>query len=331
MTFLEIAQFVCEGPEFIDGVEAGRVKERLKREYRLIWDSFTWKDSQEPITRSVKGVTLFEPTAEAVSQEFTANVIGIGNAPRCDFTSGTPIAQLSEAGTAVTVSTTGTLPEPLTADTVYYLSFENAVTDSDFDFLPGIGEDRIIPTTAGTGTHTVSKFNGVTTISNGSSVEVDMPLSARWNDNNELTAVDRDYLFRLCSQADIQTGTPTCFAIFPRTASGLVQIRMYPYPNIDGELTLLVKRKLLASELLDTSTPVLRGVENVLIAMGEAHLFMRANLPDRAQEAQARAADRLRVMKDMETNQQASVQRIVPVEDRYDFHYPGENRTKGYW
>lgn len=104
---------------------------------------------------------------------------------------------------------------------------------------------------------------------------------------------------------------PSNFANLPKDASGNCRIRLIPATSTAGSLFALGKLKLQA--LGDNDSPVLRGVDNALLAFAEGDMYERSRQFSKAQAKFTEAAAQIQIMRDLEKGQQQSVSRIIPV------------------
>ncbi len=104
---------------------------------------------------------------------------------------------------------------------------------------------------------------------------------------------------------------PSNFANLPKDASGNCRIRLIPATSQAGSLFALGKLKL--QSLGDNDSPVLRGVDNALLAFAEGDMYERSRQFSKAQAKFTEAASHIQIMRDLEKGQQQSVSRIIPV------------------
>jgi len=124
----------------------------------------------------------------------------------------------------------------------------------------------------------------------------------------------------------LQTGanhrsTPTKFFHLPKDSSGRPRIRLVPTPKDAGTLYILGKLKY--DELDDAESPVIRGVDNALIAFAEGDMLEYEKQYGKAQLKFTEAAGAVAVMKDLQRNQNGSESRFIPVE--YGDYYETED------
>ena len=112
---------------------------------------------------------------------------------------------------------------------------------------------------------------------------------------------------------------PANYANLPRDASGNCRIRLIPATSTDGTLFALGKLKL--QNLTDNDTPVIRGIDNALLAFAEGDMYERSRQFQKAQVKFTEAAAQIQIMRDLEKGQQQSVTRIIPVvNDEYSIN-----------
>lgn len=112
-------------------------------------------------------------------------------------------------------------------------------------------------------------------------------------------------------------GTPRNFINLPSSNDGSPRIKLVPVPTEGGTLFALGKVKLEA--LTDSGTPALRGIDSALLAYVEGDMLERARQYGKAQAKYAEGAAHVQTMRDIERNQMAGSQRIIPSPDQsYD-------------
>ena len=109
---------------------------------------------------------------------------------------------------------------------------------------------------------------------------------------------------------------PSNFVNLPKSATGKCRIKLVPATSTAGNLFALGKLKL--ETMGDTDSPVLRGVDNALLAFAEGDMYERSRQFAKSQVKFAEAAAHIQIMKDLEKGQQQSITRIVPyINDEY--------------
>jgi hypothetical protein len=104
---------------------------------------------------------------------------------------------------------------------------------------------------------------------------------------------------------------PSNFANLPKDASGNCRIRLIPATSTAGSLFALGKLKL--TNLTDDDTPVIRGIDNALLAFSEGDMYERSRQFAKSQVKFAEAASQIQIMRDLEKGQQQCITRIIPV------------------
>jgi len=160
------------------------------------------------------------------------------------------------------------------------------------------------------GTVSQTVASGTDTVS--LSTTMDFPVSAYW-DEREITPVDYQRVFQMNPALLAETGTPTDFIVLPKVTgpSGTYsQIKLLRIP--DNSKTLLVLGKKYATPLGDNDSPTLSGIDNTLVAFVEADALEYLQQYAKAQAKLQEAGAHLQLMRDMEKNQSARVQQLVP-------------------
>jgi len=135
-------------------------------------------------------------------------------------------------------------------------------------------------------------------------------------DGNELVGQDYLSFFQLDPNIWLDVSgrrtTPTNFVPLPKNGSGYARIRLIPTPALAGTLYVLAKLKFV--ELGDSDSPCLRGVDNALLAYGEAAMLERARQYGKAQLKNQEGQAMEQLMKDLERGQQQVNSVVVPAQ-----------------
>lgn len=105
-------------------------------------------------------------------------------------------------------------------------------------------------------------------------------------------------------------GRPSNFVSIPKSQGGLCRIKLVPVTSTAGVVFAI--GKLLLANLGDTEAPVLRGIDNALLAFAEGDMYERSRQFSKAQVKFTEAAAHIQIMKDIEKGQQQSITRIIP-------------------
>lgn len=109
---------------------------------------------------------------------------------------------------------------------------------------------------------------------------------------------------------------PSNFVNIPKDASGNCRIRLVPATSTAG--TLFALGKLNLQTMGDSDSPVLRGIDNALLAFAEGDMYERSRQFAKSQVKFTEAAAHIQIMKDLEKGQQQSITRIIPmINDEY--------------
>ena len=109
--------------------------------------------------------------------------------------------------------------------------------------------------------------------------------------------------------ADRRT-TPVNFTPLPKDASGNCRIKPIPTPNAAGTVYALGKLK--NTDLGDSDSPVIPGVDNVLLAYAEGDMLERSMQYSKAQLKFTEATTLLQISRELDNVQQNKVSVIVP-------------------
>lgn len=104
--------------------------------------------------------------------------------------------------------------------------------------------------------------------------------------------------------------TPGNFINLPKNGAGYARVKMNPTPDVAGTLYVLAKLKWVA--LGDSDSPVLRGIDNALLAMAEGDMQERARQYAKAQAKYTEGGANIQIMRDIEKGQQQSNSVIIP-------------------
>lgn len=151
----------------------------------------------------------------------------------------------------------------------------------------------------------------------GAQFYIETPVAIKLVDssNNHTDLIGADWVsFFQIDPSSFDTSTafraqPRNFIVLP-TYQGFACVRMVPTPDVDSTAYCLGKVKW--QELQDSHTPLLRGVDNALIAYAEGDMMERARQYGKAQAKFAEAAAHVGTMKDLEKNQTQTISRIIP-------------------
>lgn len=110
-------------------------------------------------------------------------------------------------------------------------------------------------------------------------------------------------------------GNPTNFAPLPADASGNCRVKPIPTPKAAGTFYCLGKLKF--TELGDSDSAVIRGVDNALLAYAEGDMLERSMQYQKAQAKYTEATNLLQVCRDLDRVQPQNVSRIIPLVPDY--------------
>jgi hypothetical protein len=141
---------------------------------------------------------------------------------------------------------------------------------------------------------------------------VERIIAIRASRTHILTQADSPMLMQLDPTVFERTGEPVAFEDFTDTADGnKLKLRLYPVPQASIEITLAGKRALIPLVNND-DRPIIRNVDNALIAFVQGDMLQRARQYGKAKEAFAEAGALLQSIQNLETQQSARVQRVIP-------------------
>ena len=144
---------------------------------------------------------------------------------------------------------------------------------------------------------------------------LDFPVSARWDDK-EITPIDYSAVFQIDPTLFNDAGAVVNFIVMPKSGGNAV-IKLLRKPSVSKSLLILGKLKLVA--LGDTDSPLINGIDNVLLGLVEGDMLEHVRQYQKAQLKYTEAMNQLTIAKDLEKQQSASNTRIIPmVEDHWN-------------
>ena len=138
---------------------------------------------------------------------------------------------------------------------------------------------------------------------------VDFPVAARWDDK-EIVPMDYSAVFQIDPTLFNDSGAVVNFLVLPKTTSGAARIKLLRKPDEGKNLLVLGKLKLVS--LNDGDSPKINGIDNILISMVEGDMLEHTRQYGKAQMKFQEAMNQLKIAKDMENHQSASITRIIP-------------------
>tara|TARA_S200002703_G_scaffold159632_1_gene173823 strand:- start:5968 stop:6699 length:732 start_codon:yes stop_codon:yes gene_type:complete len=115
---------------------------------------------------------------------------------------------------------------------------------------------------------------------------------------------------KLINDSDSQ-GTPENFIHIAKSATGYSRIKLVPSPDTAG--TVMVMGKLAWAEPEDSDSPIIHGIDNILLAYGEGDMLERGRKYAKAQVKFQEAGALLSAAREAQRNQFASETVIIPV------------------
>lgn len=127
-----------------------------------------------------------------------------------------------------------------------------------------------------------------------------------------------------------QSGGPLQFITLPKSGGACV-VRFITKPTVTDDI-LIVGKRVYTPLVNDDDEPLLRGIDNALIAYAYSDMLERERRPGTAQIALQEAVGMIAQMVEIETQQQTKIQRLVP---RIFDHVGGRSgyttTSKRYW
>lgn len=129
-------------------------------------------------------------------------------------------------------------------------------------------------------------------------------------DGTKLEEISLEKLYEISPEWTTATGTPAYYFNRPKSGGDCV-IRLNTLPTEDKAIVII--GKLVFTQLTgDSDSPLLRGIDNTLIALAESTFLQRMQQFGSAQIALNEGMAMLNKMIEIETNQQTKHQRIQP-------------------
>ena len=319
MTLAELADFVCTKVRANDAAALAACKTYLRQRYEFIYNDQLWRDSLYTHTF----------TLPAVERDYNPNIQSVGRAGMYFMpTSVDRVLSLRQTNGEVAV-----LDElELYRDALD--AYEEDGEPVKFAILPPAvmwvpePDQELSPVRLSggdTGQTAIVRWidergeNNTTTINTGSDTTFGNPADEPGVQVVEsVTGELSDVAIKL-EWDEEGVGNWTRMARKLPTETSMPQrcrIRVFPKPGAsavlgDFSLRAVVKRKVLALST-DNDTPLLRGVDNVLMSFAQADMLQRARRYGQAQAVQQEALALFEQFKRMEVAQQSHRQRITP-------------------
>lgn len=165
----------------------------------------------------------------------------------------------------------------------------------------------------------VADTSGVMSLPDG----IERIMAIRSTGNHILYPADSPYVMQVDPQAFEAMGDPLAYEEFTDIAnSNARMIRFFPIPSQNTAMLVFGKRALVQLNA-DTDMPVLRNIDNALIAYATGDMLERQRQYGKAQAKFQEASAHLDLMRRIETEQAGRVQRVVPeqLEPGWDGEY----------
>lgn len=319
MTLAEMADFVCGKARANDAASLAACKKYLRQRYEMIYNDQLWRGSLYMHTFELPAlerdyVPNFTPIGQAGVYFFPTvvdRVLGlrqtsgeIGVVDELELYRGS-LDEYDQDGEPVQFSVLSPalmwLPDPDLDSQPVRLSGGDTSQTATVRWVDGDGEEHTteIETGADTVFGSEGDESGVQLVESVTAPVSDAGLFLEWNED------DSGNWLRMARKRPTETSMPI-----------RQRIRVFPKPG-DGaaigayQLRALVKRKVIPLED-DADTPVLRGVDNLLMSFAQADMLQRARRYGQAGVVQQEALALFEQFKRMEVAQQSHRQRIVP-------------------
>jgi hypothetical protein len=148
-------------------------------------------------------------------------------------------------------------------------------------------------------------------------------VAIRSTGNHILDPVDSPYIMQISPGMFEQTGDPLGFEEYTDKTDGKRKARVFPTPTSATALLIVGKRTLVP--LNGSDTPVLRGIDNALIAFVQSDMLEKQRQYGKAQAKVQEGAAMLDQMRKLENEQSARQSRVVP------FTEPDANEYDSDW
>jgi hypothetical protein len=145
--------------------------------------------------------------------------------------------------------------------------------------------------------------------------QIDLVISAAWK-GQKLQNLSQETVISYNPDLLDRAGSPVGYINLPKSGGSCV-IRFITTPQTTEDIILLGK-KVFTQLSGDSDSPLLRGIDNALLAYGEADFLERERQRGAAQLKLQEATAMIQKMVDIESNQQTKVMRVIPtIHDAY--------------
>lgn len=283
MTITEIQDMVTDKLGRTDDQAIDDCKRFIKRRYKMIWDSTLWLES---LATTVEWVTDRDVTLSTNIDVFNYNnsVTTVGDAKKIERVLAVNFCEADVH--AVTGITASSLSD------YFKYNMDDTSTWSAGDVFYAYGFPNECPGLNGRKTVSVVHADyiaaGRPANWRGTTGNYTMTgwLTADENRFSEVAPVDWWHHFRVDPSKLIEqsttTSTPTNFVHLPKDASGNARIRLMPGPPAEGLLHVLGKVAW-DDTITDDDSPVIQGIDEVLLAYAEGDMLERNRKRQQAQ------------------------------------------------
>lgn len=314
MTLYEIATYICGKVGKVDSASITAAMGFVRQRHQMIYDSMLWKDSL------VYTSTTLLPVADGLTPSTTS------------YSDLVPLPYSVARVIQVRMDYDGSKENLAVADyqwrfTVHPDDFEEAGTPVgfvdagtsgiSFPLRPlSTGETIIIgctdPLDAGKNIAVIGEAAGVGHVRDDiTMVYGSNPTNYAWT---QVYSITKD---RTTSYVAVQNAAATRTMLVPPTATEVrvAAIRLVPTPEYTAgqSVTLYVLGKRPIRPMAESNDlPMIAGLDNVMIAFGQADMLERGRQYAKAQVKVQEGMELLKMAKDLEQNQSARIQQIIP-------------------
>lgn len=145
--------------------------------------------------------------------------------------------------------------------------------------------------------------------------QIDLVISASWK-GQKLQNLSQETVMSYNPDLLDRAGSPVGYINLPKSGGSCI-LRFITTPQTTEDIIILGKSAF--TQLTgDSDSPLLRGVDNALLAYGEADMLERERQRGSAQIKLQEATAMIQKMIDLETNQQTKIMRVIPmIHDAY--------------
>lgn len=327
MTLAELADYVTAKVGQTDTQSVQICKTFLNARYRMIWDTALWKDTQIMVTVDVDPVD----TTQVFMPREMERVMKIRNT-----VSSTTLLFGGTIGTLMDYDPTLFDQSGLESTFIHLPSLAQPYLfdHATFTFTPNVGTSGDVNAFVGAQVY----IKGPLLVSGGQIVgetvtlgQTGVPVSTQ-NDYAEVYSLSKPVTDGIVS---VQAGAVNFAGMYPDETSApqYARVKLLPGPtDTTGRYLCYGKRRVLPL-VDDGDSPLITGIDNALLAFAQADMLQRQRQYAKSQALLQEATGQMQELLDLERNQMAYLQRVIPAPVNTNLYYDDfyGNLGKGYW